>query len=34
ARLDLHYIDNWSLNLDLDILIATVQIVVFRQGAY
>lgn len=34
ARLDLHYIDNWSLNLDLDILMATIQIVLFRKGAY
>lgn len=34
ARLDLYYIDNWSLNLDLDILIETVRIVLFRKGAY
>lgn len=34
ARLDLHYIDNWSLNLDLDILIETVQIVLSCRGAY
>jgi exopolysaccharide biosynthesis polyprenyl glycosylphosphotransferase len=34
ARLDLHYIDNWSLNLDLEILLATIKIVLFRQGAY
>ena len=34
ARLDLYYIDNWSLNLDLDILIETVRIVLFGQGAY
>jgi len=27
ARLDLHYIDNWSLNLDLEILIETLRIV-------
>ncbi|GBF83952.1 exopolysaccharide biosynthesis polyprenyl glycosylphosphotransferase [Aphanothece sacrum FPU3] len=34
ARLDLYYIDNWSLNLDLDILVETVRIVVFGKGAY
>ena len=34
ARLDLHYIDNWSLNLDIDILIETVRIVLFGRGAY
>jgi exopolysaccharide biosynthesis polyprenyl glycosylphosphotransferase len=34
ARLDLHYIDNWSLNLDLDILLETVKIVLFGKGAY
>ena len=34
ARLDLYYIDNWSLNLDLDISIETVRIVLFRKGAY
>ena len=34
ARLDLYYIDNWSLNLDLDILLETVRIVLFGQGAY
>jgi exopolysaccharide biosynthesis polyprenyl glycosylphosphotransferase len=34
ARLDLYYIDNWSLNLDLEILLETFKIVLFRQGAY
>ena len=34
ARLDLHYIDNWSLNQDLDILLETVCIVVLGKGAY
>jgi exopolysaccharide biosynthesis polyprenyl glycosylphosphotransferase len=34
ARLDLYYIDNWSLNLDLEILLETFKTVLFRQGAY
>jgi exopolysaccharide biosynthesis polyprenyl glycosylphosphotransferase len=34
ARLDLYYIDNWSLNLDLDILIETIRMVLFGKGAY
>jgi exopolysaccharide biosynthesis polyprenyl glycosylphosphotransferase len=34
ARLDLHYIDNWSLNLDLEILAATLGIVLWGKGAY
>ena len=34
ARLDLYYIDNWSLNLDLEILLETVKIVVCGNGAY
>lgn len=34
ARLDLYYIDNWSLNLDLDILVETIRIVLFSRGAY
>lgn len=34
ARLDLYYIDNWSLNLDLEILVETARIVLFGRGAY
>lgn len=34
ARLDLYYIDNWSLNLDLEILVETLRIVLFGRGAY
>lgn len=34
ARLDLYYIDNWSINLDLEILLETVKIVLFGKGAY
>lgn len=34
ARLDLFHIDNWSLNLDLDILVETTRIVLFGKGAY
>jgi exopolysaccharide biosynthesis polyprenyl glycosylphosphotransferase len=34
ARLDLYYIDYWSLNLDLEILLETVRIVLFGWGAY
>lgn len=33
-RLDLHYIDNWSLNLDLEILLETIKIVCLGEGAY
>lgn len=34
ARLDLFYIDHWSFNLDLEILIETLRIVLFSKGAY
>ncbi|MGB3787230.1 MAG: sugar transferase, partial [Phormidesmis sp.] len=33
-RLDLHYIDNWSLNLDFEILLETIKIVCLGKGAY
>ncbi len=34
VRLDLHYVDNWSLALDLQILFRTVAAVLRRDGAY
>ena len=34
ARLDLYYIDHWSLNLDLEILLETCRIVLCGKGAY
>lgn len=34
VRLDLHYIDNWSLNLDFEILLETIKIVCLGKGAY
>jgi exopolysaccharide biosynthesis polyprenyl glycosylphosphotransferase len=34
VRLDLFYVDQWSLNLDLEILIETIRIVLFGKGAY
>ncbi len=34
ARLDLYYIDHWSLNLDLEILVETARLVLFGKGAY
>ncbi|HEY9827936.1 MAG TPA: sugar transferase [Stenomitos sp.] len=34
ARLDLYYIDNWTLNLDFEILVETFRIVLFANGAY
>jgi len=33
-RLDLHYIDHWSFQLDLEILAETVKIALFGRGAY
>lgn len=32
--LDIYYIENWSLGLDIQILLMTIPRVVFRQGAY
>jgi exopolysaccharide biosynthesis polyprenyl glycosylphosphotransferase len=34
ARLDLYYIDNWTLNLDFEILVETIRIVLFANGAF
>ena len=34
ARLDLYYIDHWTLNLDFEILVETLRIVLFANGAY
>lgn len=34
VRLDIYYIQNWSLLLDLTILLKTVAVVVLRRGAY
>ena len=34
VRLDLHYVENWSIGLDLRILIRTVKAVVHSSGAY
>ncbi|MEV4130794.1 sugar transferase [Dactylosporangium sp. NPDC049742] len=34
VRLDLYYVDNWSLVLDLHTLWRTIGVVVFRKGAY
>ncbi|TYQ31897.1 sugar transferase [Pseudanabaena sp. UWO310] len=34
AKLDLFYIDRWTLNFDLEILIETLRLVLFGKGAY
>lgn len=34
VRLDLYYVDNWSLTTDLQILIRTIGVVLRRRGAY
>ncbi len=33
-ELDIFYVDNWSLNLDIKILLKTIVVVVFHKGAY
>ena len=32
--MDLYYIENWSLRLDIQILLQTLPAVIFRRGAY
>src|SRR5256885_8299822 len=34
VRLDLHYVRNWSLGLDLEIILRTVPAVIANRGAY
>jgi lipopolysaccharide/colanic/teichoic acid biosynthesis glycosyltransferase len=34
ARLDLYYIDYWSLNLDIEILVQSIGRILFGRGAY
>ncbi len=34
VRLDLHYVDNWSLGLDVRIMLRTVSAVLSHRGAY
>jgi exopolysaccharide biosynthesis polyprenyl glycosylphosphotransferase len=34
CQLDIYYIENWSLSLDLRILLRTIPYVIFRHGAY
>jgi lipopolysaccharide/colanic/teichoic acid biosynthesis glycosyltransferase len=34
VRLDLFYIDNWSLSLDLYILLKTASVILSGKGAY
>ena len=34
TRLDLYYVDNWTLTTDLAIMLKTVPAVVLRQGAH
>jgi lipopolysaccharide/colanic/teichoic acid biosynthesis glycosyltransferase len=34
VRLDLHYIENWSLSFDLKIILRTMGVVLRREGAY
>ena len=34
VKLDLYYIDNWSIWLDISILVLTIPAILFRRGAY
>jgi lipopolysaccharide/colanic/teichoic acid biosynthesis glycosyltransferase len=34
VRLDLHYIENWSLSFDVEIILRTLGAVLRREGAY
>jgi lipopolysaccharide/colanic/teichoic acid biosynthesis glycosyltransferase len=34
VRLDLYYIENWSLSFDLKIILKTLAAVLHRKGAY
>ncbi|GAH48102.1 unnamed protein product, partial [marine sediment metagenome] len=34
VKLDLYYIQNWSITLDIKILLKTIPAVLFRRGAY
>jgi lipopolysaccharide/colanic/teichoic acid biosynthesis glycosyltransferase len=34
VRLDLHYVDNWSLAMDVQILLRTAAVVLRHEGAY
>ena len=34
VRLDAYYIENWSLWLDLTIIVKTIRVILFKKGAY
>jgi lipopolysaccharide/colanic/teichoic acid biosynthesis glycosyltransferase len=34
VRMDLFYIENWSLAFDIKILLKTIKVVLFASGAY
>ncbi|MCY4145018.1 MAG: sugar transferase, partial [Chloroflexi bacterium] len=34
CELDMYYINNWSLSMDIEILLLTIPRVLFRRGAY
>ena len=34
ARLDLYYIQNWSIEMDVKILLKTIPVMLFGKGAY